>query len=146
MRELARLERTLFSLFSSVQCVLLICAVGCEGKATTYPAGGKVTFENGKPLTDGWVHFRSQNGDTPVTARGLIQSDGTFKLMTFKTDDGAVEGKHQALVTVTVVEGDLRPPVIDRRFNDFSESGLEFTVTSDPVKNDFLIVVTPPKH
>jgi hypothetical protein len=128
-------------------CLLLLAfAIGCGSKATTYPAGGKVVHADGKPVSNGSVTFRSQAGERPVTARGPLQQDGTFKLTTFASNDGAVAGKHQALVSVTVVEGDFSPPRIDPRYTHFETSGLEFTVTTDPVQNDFLIQVTPPER
>jgi hypothetical protein len=117
--------------------------LGCGSKATTYPARGNVRYPDGTPLTNGWVTFRSQDHDRPITARGLIQPDGTFTLKTFKADDGAVAGRHQALVTATLVEGDLTLP-LDPRFSSFETSGLEFQVTDNPAQNQFEIVVTPP--
>jgi hypothetical protein len=131
-----------------VACVavsLLAFVMGCGSKAATYPAGGKVTYRDGKPLAGGWVTFRSTGLERPVTARGLTQPDGTFKLSTFKSDDGAVLGRHKAIVAVTPLESKPEIPV-DMRFASFDTSGLEFTVTDDPAQNSFVIQVTPPKH
>ena len=129
----------------TILCLLAI-AVGCSQKATTYPAGGKVTYPDGTPLVGGWVTFRSMSADRPVTARGVTLDDGTFKLSTFVTDDGAVPGQHQASVAVPAVESKPGYVPVDFRFASFDKSGLEFTVTSDSAQNDFEIQVTPPKH
>jgi hypothetical protein len=132
-----------------------VFVAGCGGgKQPTYPAGGKVVFSDGTPLPGGWVSFRALDADKKVSARGPIQSDGTFELTTYKPGDGAVEGQHQALVVpvIRVDRGDLAagakpppsPPPIDKKFSNFETSGLEFMVTNDPRKNEFDIVVTPP--
>ena len=137
-------------------CIAAAAAVvvaGCGGgKQPTYRAGGKVSFADGKPLPGGWVSFRSLNSDKKISARGSIQSDGTFKLTTYKPNDGAVEGQHQAMVVPEIqfergepASGNRpRPPPVDRKFSNFETSDLEFTVTDDPQKNQFKIVVTPP--
>ena len=131
-----------------------VVVAGCGGsKQPTYRAGGKVAFSDGTPLSGGWVSFWSLDADKNVTARGAIQSDGTFELTTFARGDGAVEGRHQALVVplIRVDRGDLvvgksppPPPPVDRRFSNFETSDLKFTVTDDPQQNQFEIVVTPP--
>jgi hypothetical protein len=136
--------------FRSIRCIgalpLLALVMGCGGKAATYPAGGKVTYPDGTPLPGGWVTFRSMSGDRPVTARGVTQSDGTFKLSTFVSDDGAVLGNHRATVAVPQIEDKPGYVPVDLRFASFNKSGLEFAVTDDPAQNDFVIQVTPPKR
>ena len=129
---------------------LTICGCG-GGKYPTYRAGGRVTFADGKPLTTGWISFRALDSEN-VTARGQIQPDGTFELTTFTRGDGAVEGRHQALVMAQVYRNEREapqgtpppPPLIDTRFSSFESSGLEFTVTNVPEQNQFNIQVTPP--
>lgn len=125
----------------------IVFIIGCAGKATTYPARGTVTFPDGKPLAGAVVTLRSISHERPVTARGRTNAGGTFTLSTFKPDDGALAGQHQAIVAVPVVESDgpfAKPPV-DPRFSDYVTSGLEFTVSEDPEQNRFEIVVTPPQ-
>ena len=115
---------------------------GCDSAGQTYSAGGKVQFDDGTPLSKGLVTFRLADATEAVTARGPIQSDGTFTLTTFTAGDGAKAGKHQALVVVPIIEGYTGPPPINRKFNSYEMSKLEFTVTDDPNKNQFTIVVT----
>ena len=136
---------------SIMRVVLATVLVGCEsGKMPTYPVHGKVTFSDGKPLSTGWVSFRSIGDAKGISAGGQIQPDGTFRLATFERNDGAVEGRHQALVMIPVrgerddFKDPLPPPPIDGRFSNFDSSGLEFTVSTDPAKNQFVIQVTPP--
>lgn len=127
---------------------------GCSGgKEPTYPARGTIAFSDGKPLTTGWVSFRSLDSGKNVTARGPIQSDGSFELTTFFPADGAVEGRHQALVAAVPFQNEREvpintrppPPLVDQRFSSFQTSGLEFVVSNEPEKNWFEIQVTPPK-
>jgi hypothetical protein len=93
--------------------VLIACAAavtslatGCGNyKAKTYPAGGRVTFQNGTEVTSGTVSFRPLEGELKTSARGEIQPDGSFELTTFTAGDGALPGRHEVLVA-----GGLRPP------------------------------------
>ena len=125
---------------------------GCSDSGlTTYRAGGKVVFSDGTPLPGGTVEFKSVDHEPSVGARGTIESDGTFRLGTMSEDDGAVEGKHLAVVMPPMLKVDrdeIRGPVpepIDPKFQQFLESGLEFVVSSDESKNDFVITVHPPE-
>ena len=128
--------------------------VGCSrGKEPTYRTVGTVSFTDGTPLTAGWVSFRSLDSGKNVTARGQIQPDGSFELSTFFPQDGAVEGRHQAVVVAVSFHNERElptntpppPPLVDPRFANFTTSGLEFAVSADPEKNRFVLQVTPPK-
>ena len=117
--------------------VALLLLAGCGGgEHSTYPAGGKVTFSDGAPLTSGRVELQLIDAKKHVSARGWIQPDGTFTLSTYETGDGAVEGEHLALVTPGRTER------IAPHFRSYQTSGLKFTVTRDKGKNRFDIVVT----
>ena len=121
---------------------------GCDRGVRTYEVHGKVHFPDGTPLPGGTVSFSSLESVPSHSAKGEIQPDGTFELTTFSPGDGAVAGKHQAMVMVTVREGREgfpAPPTlpsIHPRFASFDKSGLEFTVSDDESKNQFDIVVT----
>ena len=127
--------------------VAAFMVTGCNGgKTPTYAAGGKVTFSDSTPLTNGFVIFRSLDDDQHPSARASIQADGSFELSTFASGDGAVAGKHQVLVTTPPPGG--RPgfespagPGVDMKFSSYETSGLEFTVSDDPSQNRFEIVV-----
>lgn len=137
----------------AILLISLLPSVGCGGGRTpTYPASGKVAFADGKPLQGGTVEFQSisppNTGETRVSARGNIQPDGTFKLSTFRQDDGAIAGDHRALITQPIPPGRINPYkpvplVINEKFQRYDTSGLTFTVTSDG-PNEFAITVTPP--
>jgi hypothetical protein len=127
--------------------LLLIAASGCSNRnPATHPVHGEVRFPDGKPLTKGSVEFELLDRAKPITATGEISKDGTFVLGTFELDDGAIAGRHRAVVIAdheigTGVErpGMLPPPALNPRFRDFDTSGLEFTVK--PGANEVLIEV-----
>ncbi len=80
---------------------LLLTALGCGGGADDKPTSqvqGKVTHD-GQPVNGGSLTFvpvADGEGGTPgKPASGTVQSDGTYKLSTYGTDDGAVIGKHR---------------------------------------------------
>jgi hypothetical protein len=123
---------------------------GCDsGRAPLYPAGGSVTFPDGRPLTGGWVEFQPVDATVHVVARGQIRSDGGFELGTYKRADGVMVGQYRALVSplLPVVDDDLKshPLSVDPLFRSFDTSGLRFTVTQDAAKNRFSILVKPPR-
>lgn len=129
--------------------LLLGPLLGCGRSGhSTYPAGGRVRFADGSPLTTGWVEFESRTLSPPLTARGAIQPDGTFRLGTYAVGDGAVEGPHRAIVSVPVSNEAADHPdgsqrVLDAKYGDFEKSGLEFEVARDGARNQFEIVVAP---
>jgi hypothetical protein len=132
--------------------LLLALFAGCGRSGTpTYPAGGTVKYDDGSPLFAGSVSFRSLDSADGPSARGDVQPDGSFELTTFTPGDGAVLGRHQAVVILPTQGGrpgfklPTPPPPIAPRFSSFETSGLEFTVTDDSEQNRFEIVVTKNK-
>jgi hypothetical protein len=123
--------------------LLLPGAAGC-GKGL-YPVHGTVTYEDGKPFTNGMVVFESAEGPKPVTARGDVQSDGSYQLSTNKPGDGVPAGKYRVLVSPRVdisADAPERNLSVDKRYTEFATSGLEFEVKDGP--NEFPIRVSRP--
>jgi hypothetical protein len=132
--------------------LLSLGLAGCGRRAVpTYAAGGKVVFPDGKALGGGWVWLEAiQGGGQVPGSRGQIQSDGSFHLGTYRTNDGAAEGEFRALITPPPPEGGLKqmkvmPIAIDPRFSQFDTSDLKCTVTRDPAKNQFVLQVDHPR-
>lgn len=124
---------------------LAVLVVGCsdDGRLSTYKVTGKVVLSNGTPLKGGWILFESPKQG--LAARGVIDTDGTFRLGTYEQSDGAVAGKHLVAITPAAPEGynpdkGRLPPTIHRRFMHMDTSGLEFEVTPEGV-NHFEITV-----
>lgn len=150
-----RLIRTVFSRrfpagLPAAKLLLILLSSGIAGCGSdhlaTYPTTGKVAFEDGKPLPGGSVIFQSE--EHPLTARGMIQEDGTFVLGTYETGDGAIAGKHQVSVLPPKAQVDTDEqvvvPEIDIKYQDPRRSEIVLEVTPDG-DNEFQITVTPPQ-
>jgi hypothetical protein len=114
----------------SLLVLLFVC--GCSSGKRTYAVDGEIQYDDGKPaveLVGGSVEFDLIGGKT--TARGQIDADGHFKLTTFKSNDGALPGKHRVLIMQPVMTRDAKAPppdVIDRKYRTYDTSKLEATV------------------
>jgi hypothetical protein len=90
------------------------------------PAEGRVTLD-GKPVEFGAVMVQPAAGPA---AQGKINGDGTFRLGTFKPDDGAIPGTATVRVMcrkdVTQPGGEKAygPSLIPNRYTRFDTSGL----------------------
>jgi hypothetical protein len=111
--------------------LFLLGAGGCG--ARLYPVRGKVTFADGKPVSEGMVVFESKSQENPITARGELRADGSYELSTYQPGDGTLPGKYRALVVPksdpNAVDKASKPPPFAPRYTDFRTSGLEFDVT-----------------
>ena len=90
-----------FSLFS------LACTLGCGGEG--FNVSGKVTFSDGKPLTQGQVTLTSGR----FTGSGEIISEGTYTISA-RVPAGTYKVAVQASDT----------PLIDSKYSDPETSGL----------------------
>jgi len=115
--------------------LLLLGAAGCGERL--YPVSGKVTLEDGKPLTKGLVIFEALEGEKKVTARGDIQADGTYRLSTRRPGDGVPPGKYHVLISPRIDVDNPEPLPFDGRYTGFKTSGLNFEVTAG--SNDYPI-------
>lgn len=123
---------------------------GCsDGRPATYPVEGRVTFEDGTPVTSGTVEFESL--DSRINARGSIHPDGTFRLSTFEPGDGAVAGRHRSVVVqLLIAQADrtiqhshgpeAAARAVHPRHASYETSGLEFDV-SESGRNSVTIMV-----
>jgi hypothetical protein len=127
--------------------LVAVSFTGCEkAREATYPVHGKVTFTDGTPMNGGSISFRSVDRQPSINAHGVIEPDGTFELSTFAAGDGAIAGRHRAVVVTPSVSERARQPVprpIHPKYRQYETSGLEFTVTTDPTQNQFAIELTP---
>ena len=132
-------------------CVLFSFALaGCSGNATLH---GKVTFEDGTPLTVGTVNFTSENG----LSRGTIRPDGTYQIGTLKFADGLPPGQYRVYISGALEQtGDTNEqrdrtgvrvpvittrPLIDPQFAAAESTPLTCDVPAP--QNRFDITVTP---
>jgi hypothetical protein len=89
---------------------LFVALPGCNRSSFELaPVHGKVTIDN-KPLFQGKVMFapvaKGNGVNSGKPAWGNIQPDGTFRLTTYKNDDGAIVGEHW----VTIMNSDEKLP------------------------------------
>lgn len=82
----------LFLLFALAGILLPGCG---SGQRETTPVSGKITVD-GKPLTTGRIMFWPDDGGP--TATSTIGSDGSYRLTTYRENDGAVLGPHKVTV------------------------------------------------
>jgi hypothetical protein len=69
----------------------LFSAAGCGSKVSV---SGKVTFDDGSPLTSGEVRFETAE----FVSSGAIQPDGTYRLGTTSAQDGIPKGTYGVTV------------------------------------------------
>jgi hypothetical protein len=79
--------------------LLGVVLIGCGGRGTT-PVRGVITLE-GTPIAGATVLFMPDGQDEGRPASGFTSSDGTFRLMTYKPDDGALPGTYRVLIQKT---------------------------------------------
>ena len=129
--------------------VILSClSLGCSdnGRTPTYAVTGKVVFEDGSPLPGGGLICLSDPEAGPtLSARGQINTDGTFQLGTYEQDDGAVAGNHTVAIDPPMpknydADAGPAPKVIHNRYLSHDTSGLEFTVSKDGPNEVTLVV------
>lgn len=134
----------------------LAAVAGCGSRnPPTYPVALKVSFADGKIPVGAVVAFHSDpdpKTGRPYDATGTVEADGSCRLSTFRQGDGAVAGRHRVTVGsppympgMTGPQGPSRI-VIAPRYADQNTSKLDFTVTSDPAKNQFAVQVASPSQ
>src|SRR5262249_17030259 len=74
---------------------LLLAAAGCGGLGKPVKVEGVVTLD-GHPLSGATVTFAPAEGGRP--ASGRTDTDGSFRLTTFRSDDGALPGEYKVIV------------------------------------------------
>ncbi|MDR1485775.1 MAG: hypothetical protein LBT09_13255 [Planctomycetaceae bacterium] len=120
---------------------LLLLFIGCGGKFV--PFGGKVTTSDGQPFTKGYVIFT--NGK--VSARGKLQSDGTYKLDSLKSGDGLEPDHYQVYLSsfqdnIGTDDAPVYKSDIDLKYESPETSGLSCDVTKG---GHFDFIVEPRK-
>ncbi|MCG8449284.1 MAG: hypothetical protein MI725_06865 [Pirellulales bacterium] len=133
----------------------LACWSGCSQGEKVYPVTGRVVFEDGAPADTGIIEFRSV--DLGINARAKIQKNGSFQLTTYEEFDGAIAGKHQAIIVQHIVaevptpqervaqpEKALKPQVhhahriVAKKYSSYDSTPLEFIV--EPTDNNIFEV------
>lgn len=114
--------------------VVIALTAGCYGSKFESKVSGTVKLD-GQPIGPGVVIFAPSDGKTNP-ARGNIQPDGSFELMTSR-DVGLPPGKYKVGLQIVEIPTDLAPGQRDMRpaksripekYSDTKASGLEYDV------------------
>jgi hypothetical protein len=99
--------------------LVFFLSVGCgERLPPTAAVRGKVTI-GGKAVPVGQITFMPAEG-RPATA--TIAPDGTYRLTTFRPNDGAVLGKHKVLIQATRITGAEQPKSFEEELKSVGKS------------------------
>jgi hypothetical protein len=128
--------------------LLLLTVSGCGQRL--YRVRGQVVYKDGSDvsvLAGGKVLFEPADSEMEqASARGDIQSNGSFEMSTSSPGDGVKPGNYLIMVSPPPFfakrRGETRPRLLDDRFRSFDTSGLKITV-SGPV-DDFTVTVHKP--
>ena len=129
---------------------LFISLFFMAGCSRYVPVKGRVTFEDGSPLTRGEVRFQKES----VMGHGKIDSNGFYSIGFGKDKNGIPKGTYDIAIANAIIIADPPPGVplakikmppptqlIDGKYSSFSESGLKCEV-SDAM--EYNITVVPP--
>ncbi len=91
------------SVWKHVGALVLVCLpLGCgRSLPDTVPVSGRVTW-NGEPVRAGTIAFMPADTETDSLHRvalGRIEADGSYRLSTFGTNDGALPGDYHVAVS-----------------------------------------------
>jgi len=122
---------------------LLSVLLGCGQDEKLGRVSGTVRLDN-QPLTSGTIQFFPAAGRT---AKGEIQSDGTYTLGTLGQTDGATLGTNKVAIVAYEAGGDQRPPyetrnqsnkpLVPERYMSIGTSRLTFEVKPGDNQADF---------
>lgn len=131
--------------------VFVLLPIGCSGGIKGERVEGKVTFEDGKPLSVGSVvtfHPDSAQGNTsPHTARGSIDSSGNYKL---SPDVAGISGVPRGWYKVSVGatksvnpkdEYSEQVSIIPKKYDDPGTSGIKLQVVANPAPGAYDIKI-----
>ena len=132
---------------SAALAMLMLLLIGCQSdQERIYPISGRVVFEDGSPAQFGLIEFRSDT-TPPVTARGKINKDGTFRVKASGRSAGLTAGTHRAIIIQIVGNPRGQPKIAHKhglevadRYRTYESSDLDVEVLPDG-DNDFEILV-----
>jgi hypothetical protein len=106
--------------------------VGCgdSGRPKTIPISGRVTIDGKPPGESGSLFFtptEAADGYSKRPASGTFLADGSYRVMSWKPDDGLVPGHYK----VNFLPGDPTKSAIPGRYQKSETSGLAVDVSVD---------------
>jgi hypothetical protein len=131
--------------WSNVTIALFVAALASGCGSGIYPVSGNVVWKDKQPAKElEGSHVVFELPEKKTSARGVIRGDGTFRLTTLKTDDGAAAGEYKVYIVEDQKNANpegtlLKPAILHSRFANVNTSGLSATVTSGP--NEITLIV-----
>ena len=126
--------------------LIALLIVGCNSESPTYPAMGTVVYKDtGEPITTGLTIWFESTTAPYQRSSGVVDKEGQFYTSTISDGSGSLAGEHRVRFDPGTGEGaatgpDALAPIMDRKYAEFSTSGLKVTV--DPgAKNLFRLEV-----
>jgi hypothetical protein len=112
---------------------------GCGGadrlpKLAVYEVTGKVVLADGKPLSSGVISFVPK-GDLAITPSASISPDGTFKVVTGGSGDGAPAGDYKVRIEAPEFHADPKSKKALFPFKYTDEDSSKIVVTVLPQEN-----------
>ncbi len=101
---------------------------------TVYEVTGKVVLADGKPLSSGVISFVPK-GDLPITPSANISPDGTFKVITGGSGDGAPPGDYKVRIEAPALQSGPKSKKSLFPFKYTDEDSSEIVVTVRPQEN-----------
>ena len=130
------MKLTLLLLLASVSLVLASCSKSDDRKPT-FAASGRVLLPDGKPAEHALVVLHPVGDESSLTKpRGKVGADGTYKLTTYDTDDGAPAGEYRVTVERMLAGKGDEPPAnrLNPKYAKPQTSNLTATVGTGPTE------------
>jgi hypothetical protein len=119
-----------FSLRALALTTLLLSAGACSsgGERPLHPVRGKVLYE-GKPAHGAtvWFHPEAKSESNSARPHAVVEQDGSFRVSTYNTHDGAPAGRYRVSVLWTApgkFSDDAGKSLLPARYSDPQRSGL----------------------
>jgi hypothetical protein len=117
--------------------LLVVVVAGCGSNPRPVPVSGLVTIQ-GDPLRWGVILLDPIDGGPPAV--GEIQTDGTFRLTSFREFDGAIPGTYRVSFIVYPMDG---PPALYGRTGTRAKTKSDFLPVkyTDPQKSGLQVII-----
>jgi len=110
---------------------LVLSAGACSSNSERplYPVRGKVLYQ-GKPAHRAtvWFHPEAKSESKSARPHAVVEQDGSFKVSTYNTHDGAPAGRYRVIVIWTAPgkfsSDDAGKSLLPARYSDPQRSGL----------------------
>lgn len=116
------------------------CGKAGPDRTTVVPVDGKVTL-NGQPLPGAMIVLHPKNGgsSSAPTPRAQVEKDGSFRITTYDSGDGAPPGEYVATIAwykLVNQGGDVKagPNVLPPKYSSPKTSPWQISVAESPTR------------